>query len=529
LRSLNYILALALSLAATSILADEPPKIESSTFGGLKARSIGPAAMGGRIAAIDATSDSPSTVYAGAASGGVWKSTDDGTTYKPVFDDYTQSIGAIAIDPSHTDTVWVGTGESWVRNSVSVGTGVYKSTDAGASWSNAGLGDTEHIARIAVDPKAGDTAYVCATGHAWNSNEERGVFKTTDGGKTWKKILYVDANTGCSDLSLDPQMPNVLFAGMWQFRRQPDFFNSGGPGSGFYKSTDGGAHWTKLTTANGLPAGNLGRIAVAQAPSRPSVIYSLIEAKKTALYRSDDLGEHWKEVNDSFNVTVRPFYFARIVVDPTDYNRVYKPGLSLSYSTDGGSTFAAANIINGSSVHGDHHALWVNPKDPALMFLGTDGGLYESRDRGQHWRHVGVLPVSQFYHVAYDMDQRTTSTAACRTTARGWRPRARAKAWPTVTGAISAAATDSRSSPILSTPTTSTSSRRAAMLCACAAPPARTAKSRPMQPRASRSSASTGTRPSSPHPRRRASSTSARRPSSAPVTAATHGCASHPT
>ncbi len=402
MRSLKYLVL----LLAVPLLADDAAKLESSTLGGLRARSIGPAAMGGRISTIDGTGESPATVYAGAASGGVWKSTDGGFSFKPVFDEHTQSIGAIAIDPTNKETVWVGTGESWMRNSVSIGTGVYKTMDGGANWTSTGLADTEHIARIAVDPKAHDTVYVCATGHAWDGNEERGVFKTKDGGKTWTKILYVDANTGCSDLSLDPQMPNVLFAGMWQFRRQPDFFNSGGPGSGFYKSTDGGEHWTKLTAAaNGLPAGDLGRIAVAQAPSRPSVVYALVEAKKTALYRSDDLGEHWREVNDSFNVSVRPFYFARIVVDPLDYNRVYKPGLSLSYSVDGGSTFNGANIINGSSVHGDHHALWIHPKDPAQMFLGTDGGLYESRDRAVHFRHISVLPVSQFYHVAYDMDQ----------------------------------------------------------------------------------------------------------------------------
>jgi len=386
-------------LFALPLLAQDAVKLDSSTLGGLSARSIGPAVMGGRIAAIDGVGGSPATVWVGAASGGVWKSTDDGTTFKPVFDEHTQSIGAIAVDPSKSDTVWVGTGESWMRNSVSVGTGVYKTTDGGASWKLMGLEDSEHIARIAVDPKQGDTVYVCASGHLWNANEERGVFKTTDGGKTWKKILYVDADTGCSDIDLDPQMPNVLYAGMWQFRRQPDFFNSGGAGSALYKSTDGGEHWQKLS--NGIPAGHLGRIAIAVAPSRPSVIYALIESKKTALYRSDDLGEHWRAVNDSFNVTVRPFYFARLVVDPSDFNRVYKPGLSLTYSTDGGNSFTAGGM-SGGSAHSDHHALWINPKDTAEMFLGTDGGLYQSLDRAQHWTYRNVLPVSQFYHVAVD-------------------------------------------------------------------------------------------------------------------------------
>jgi photosystem II stability/assembly factor-like uncharacterized protein len=394
--------ALLVAALALPLFADDPIKLDSSTLGGLRARSIGPAAMGGRIAAIDGVGEMPPTVYVGAASGGVWKSTDDGTTFKPVFDEYTQSIGAIAVDPSKRDTVWVGTGESWMRNSVSVGTGVYKSTDGGGSWKLMGLEDSEHIARIAVDPKQSDTVYVCAAGHLWNSNDQRGVFKTTDGGKTWKKILYVDADTGCSDIDLDPQMPSVVYAGMWQFRRQPDFFSSGGAGSGFYKSTDGGEHWQKI--ANGMPSGHLGRIAVAVAPSRPSVVYALIESKKTALYRSDDLGEHWRAVNDSFNVAVRPFYFARLVVDPSDFNRVYKPGLNLTYSTDGGSSFNAPIAGGGGSVHSDHHALWINPKNPAELFEGTDGGLYHSLDRAQHWTYRNVLPVSQFYHVAVDND-----------------------------------------------------------------------------------------------------------------------------
>jgi len=398
LRKLS-LLALIAALALPA-LADDAVKIEPATFGGLRARSIGPAVMGGRIAAIDATSEAPSTIYVGAAGGGVWKSTDGGTTFKPVFDEYNQSIGAVAIDPNNKETVWVGTGESWMRNSVSVGSGVYKTTDGGSTWKPLGLDDTEHIARIAVSKKASDTAYVCATGHAWNANEQRGVFKTTDGGKTWKKILYVDQNTGCSDLQLDPEMPEIVYAGMWQFRRAPDFFSSGGPGSGLYKSTDGGEHWQKLT--NGIPAGNLGRIAVAVAPSRSSVLYSLIESKKTALYRSDDLGEHWRAVNDSFNVTVRPFYFARVVVDPTDYNRVWKPGYALTYSTDGGTTFTPT--FNGSAVHADHHALWISSRDPNEMLLGTDGGLFQSRDRGLHWNFLSVLPVSQFYHVTYDME-----------------------------------------------------------------------------------------------------------------------------
>ncbi|HEX2835586.1 MAG TPA: glycosyl hydrolase [Thermoanaerobaculia bacterium] len=388
---------LATLLLALPLFAQDDLKLDSSTFGGLRARSIGPAVMGGRIAAIDGTADSPSTIYVGAASGGVWKSTDGGTTFKPVFDEHNQSIGAIAIDPSKSSTVWAGTGESCVRNSVSIGDGVYKSTDGGATWNHLGLKDSEHIARIAVHPKNSDTAYVCATGHAWDANEERGVFRTSDGGRTWKKILYVDANTGCSDLALDPGEPNILYAGMWDYRRQPNLFRSGGPGSALYRSRDGGETWQTLT--NGLPAGEYGRIAVAIAPSRPSTVYALVESKKTALYRSDDLGEHWKEMNDAFNIQVRPFYFAHLAVDPKDHNRIYKPGLTLTFSEDGGKTFGGTGT---GRVHSDHHALWIHPKDPNVMLLGTDGGAYQSIDRGQHWRHLNVLPVSQFYHVNFD-------------------------------------------------------------------------------------------------------------------------------
>ncbi|HUO83470.1 MAG TPA: glycosyl hydrolase [Thermoanaerobaculia bacterium] len=392
-------LLILVALFTPALCAEETPKAGAFVFGEIKARPIGPAVMGGRIAALDATPGSPSTIWVGAASGGVWKSIDDGTTFKPVFDKYTQSIGAIAIDPSSADTVWVGTGESWVRNSVSIGTGVYRTTDGGESWTVMGLGDTQHISRILVHPKKSDTVYVCATGHLWDANQERGVFRTTDGGKNWEKILYVDANTGCSDLAIDPQEPGILYAGMWQFRRYPDFFESGGAGSGLHKSTDGGKSWTKIQ--KGLPEGMLGRIAVAVSPSRPSVLYALVEAKKTGMYRSNDFGSSWEQVNTGFNVTVRPFYFALVVVDPTDYNRVYKPGLSLGISSDGGKSFNAP-LGFGGGVHSDHHALWIDPRNPSVLLLGTDGGLYRSSDRGGTWHFLNSLPISQFYQVSVD-------------------------------------------------------------------------------------------------------------------------------
>lgn len=392
-------------LAGVSIDAAETSiEIDSATFGGLRARAIGPAVMSGRISAIDAIATHPVTVWIGSASGGVWKSDNAGVTFKPVFDDHTQSIGAIRVDPSDPETVWVGTGETWVRNTVSVGDGVYRTANGGDTWEHLGLENTERIAKIAVDPTDGETVYVCATGHLWNANPERGVYKTTDGGSTWEQIFFIDDNTGCADLDMDPQEPRILYAAMWQFRRSPDFFTSGGPGSGLYRSTDGGETWSELT--NGLPEGEKGRIAVAIAPSRPAVVYATVESEDTALYRSDDLGSSWKRTDDSMNVQMRPFYFSELVVDPTDHNRVYKPSFTLTVSTDGGDTFSGlfgAGFTFGA-VHPDHHALWINPSNPHQLILGTDGGVYVSYDRAQNWRHVRSLPVSQFYHVSHDME-----------------------------------------------------------------------------------------------------------------------------
>ncbi|HYG61045.1 MAG TPA: glycosyl hydrolase, partial [Thermoanaerobaculia bacterium] len=279
--------------------------------------------------------------------------------------------------------------------------GVYRSTDAGETWQRVGLEASERVARIAVHPKDGNVVWVCATGALWSSHPERGVYKTADGGKSWKRVLGVDADTGCSDLAVDPQDPRILYAGMWQFRRTPWSFDSGGAGSGLYKSTDGGETWRELE--KGLPAGEKGRIAVAVAPSRPSVVYTLVEAEKTALYRSDDVGESWAEVNSSFTVSGRPFYFALVVVDPTDFDRVYKPGFTLGVSSDGGRSFGSPFSSFENSVHSDHHALWIDPRNPQHLLLGTDGGLYISYDRGRRWRMVRGLPISQFYRVSYDM------------------------------------------------------------------------------------------------------------------------------
>lgn len=386
--------------AQTEAPKPDVPKIDSETFAGLDARPIGPAVMSGRIASMDVVTEGGRlTIYVGSASGGVWKSVNGGTTFKPVFDKHTQSIGAVTIDPSNPKTVWVGTGESWVRNSVSTGTGIYKTTDGGDNWERMGLADSERISRILVDPKSSSTAYACATGHLWDANPERGLFKTTDGGKTWQKVLFVDENTGCAMAAMDPQEPKILYAAMWQFRRKPYTFTSGGPGSGLFKSTDGGATWKKLS--KGLPEGELGRAGVAVAPSRPSVVYAVVEAKNSALFRSEDFGETWAEMNSGANIVGRPFYFAHLFADPKDYNRVYKPGTGLVVSDDGGKTFSGI----AGSVHSDFHAMWINPANPEQLFVGTDGGLYASEDRGNNWRFIANLPLSQFYHVSYDMDQ----------------------------------------------------------------------------------------------------------------------------
>ncbi len=374
-------------------------KIDSYIFGGMKARAIGPAVMSGRITSIDVVNNDKNIIYVGTAGGGVWKSESGGITFFPIFDEHTQSIGTLKIDQSNPKTVWVGTGEHNVRNSVSVGTGIYKTIDGGESWQFMGLGNSERISSIQIDPHNSNTVYVGVLGHLWNANEERGVYKTTDGGKTWKHILRVNENTGCSSLSMDPNNPKILYAGMWEFMRQPHTFNSGGPGSNLYRSIDGGETWEILR--KGLPEGNLGRITVSVAPSRPNIIYAIVEAEKTALYRSDDLGHNWKEMNSSQSVAGRPFYFGHLYVDPKNHDRVYKPGQSLSISENGGRTFSG----RGGGVHPDHHAIWVNPDETRHILLGTDGGIYESRDRGGTWIFYKNLPVSQFYRVSYDMDR----------------------------------------------------------------------------------------------------------------------------
>ena len=410
--TLSFLLALitfpSLASAQTTTV-----KVDSDTISGLGARNIGSAAMSGRIAAIDAVQEGQRlTVFIGTASGGVWKSFNGGTTFKPVFDKQpVQSIGAVTIDPKNPKVIWVGTGESWTRNSVSVGDGVYKSVDGGENWTNMGLHDSERIAKILVNPNQTNTVYVCAPGKLWSDSDERGLYKTNDGGKTWTKILKgANASTGCSMISMDPTHPDTIYAGMWDFRRKGWTFRSGGDGpnafsgSGLFKSTDGGASWTELTSPNavGLPPKPWGRSAVAIAPSKASTVYITIEAEipRDGLYRSDDSGKTWKQLDRSQNMIWRPFYFANLIVDPKDENKVYKPDGSLIASNDGGQSFS--NISGGA--HGDFHDVWINPNNTDHVITGDDGGVWYSYDGGNRWWKGENLPVSQFYHVSVDMD-----------------------------------------------------------------------------------------------------------------------------
>lgn len=392
-------LAISLLMISSHLFGQTSPVFDKNTLGELKARQIGPATMSGRISCLDAVNRDPNILYVGAASGGLWKSTNGGTTFKPVFDEHNPSIGAITIDQNHPDTIWVGTGETWVRNSVSVGDGIYKTLDGGKTWKNLGLERTERISKILINPDNPDHVYVAALGTLWAPNQDRGVFKTEDGGKTWIKLLFIDENTGCSDLAIDFENPDILYAGMWNFRRKPYQFHSGGESGGLFKSADGGKTWSKIT--NDLPKGVVGRVSVVVSPVNPNLVWTLIESANTALFRSNDQGKTWKMMNDSKVVSERPFYFSLLIPDPVDTNRLYKPGYTLNMSDDGGKTFTFP-FVTGGNFHSDVHALWIAPLDNRILYLGTDGGLYISRDRGKHWSFCRNLPISQFYHAQPD-------------------------------------------------------------------------------------------------------------------------------
>jgi len=380
-------------------------QLDMKLLADMKPRNIGPAGMSGRITAIDVVINNPQIIYAGSASGGLWKSESGGIDWQPVMDSVSiQSIGAVAIDQANPDVVWVGTGEGNPRNSLTGGYGLYRSLDAGKTWQSMGLEKTRNIHRIIVDKTNSNVVYVGAIGSPWGEHPERGVYKTTDGGKSWKKILYVDEKTGLADLVVDANNPNKLIAAMWEHRRKPWTFNSGGPGSGIYITVDGGDNWKKLTDKDGIPKGELGRVGLAISPSNPKRVYALIEAKKNGFYRSDDGGYTWKKMNEDLKtIGNRPFYYSDIAVDPVNENRVYSIYTYINVSEDGGKSFkqwAASYVLRG--IHPDHHAFWIHPTDANFIIEGNDGGLNITRDRGVNWRFAENIPVAQFYHINVD-------------------------------------------------------------------------------------------------------------------------------
>lgn len=394
-------LSLLLCLFGAFLFAQDLP--DQEYFEALAPRNIGPAGMSGRVTAIDVDLSNPEIIYVGTASGGVWKSTDGGIKWRPIFEDQPlQAIGSIKVNQTNTDEIWVGTGEGNPRNSHNTGQGLYRSRDAGDTWELVGLENTRNIHRIIVHRDNPDVVYVGAMGSIWGPNEERGVFRTTDGGDSWEHVLKIADGVGIADLVVDPTNPDKLLAAMWEFDRDPWYFNSGGPQSGLYVTYDGGDNWTKRTAEDGLPKGDLGRIGLAIAPSEPNIIYALVEAKINGLYKSTDGGKKWKLVSEK-NIGNRPFYYAELYVDPVNENRIYNLYTYVSLSEDGGKTFKVI-LDYGTNVHPDHHAFWVHPNDPNYLIEGNDGGLNISRDRGKTWRFVTNIPAAQFYHINHDMD-----------------------------------------------------------------------------------------------------------------------------
>lgn len=400
-KMLNHMKKLLFLLLLSVPVLLSAQKIDVKQLEGLKIRNIGPAGMSGRVTAIDVNLSNTDIIFVGSASGGVWKTTGGGVSWEPVFDDQpTQSIGAIAINQRNPSEIWVGTGEGNPRNSHNSGEGIYKSLDGGKTWKRMGLESTKTIHRIIIHRDNPDIVFAAAMGSIWGPNPERGVYKTTDGGKTWKLVLSVNDRSGCADLVVDPANPNKLVAAMWEYGRQPWTFNSGGPGSGIYVSHDGGETWEKRTEKDGLPKGDLGRVGLAFATNKPNIVYAIVEAEENALYRSDDAGFTWRKTT-SENIGGRPFYYHEIFVDPKNENRVYSLHTYLNRSEDGGRSF---ETWIGWTVHLDHHAFWIHPDNPDYLITGNDGGLNISRDGGKTWRFIENLPLGQFYHVNFDMD-----------------------------------------------------------------------------------------------------------------------------
>ena len=369
-------------------------------------RNIGPGGMSGRVTSIDVVHSNPDIMFSGTASGGLWKSTSGGIKWTPIFEnEATASIGAIAIQQSNPSVIWVGTGEGNPRNSLNGGYGIYKSLDGGKNWLLMGLEKTRHIHRVIIHPTNPDIVYAAAIGSPWGEHKERGVYKTINGGETWTKILYTNPKSGAADLVMDPQNPNKLIAAMWEHKRDPWFFSSGGEGSGMYITYDGGETWKQKTSEEGLPDGELGRIGIAIAQNKPEIIYALIEANKNGLYKSMDGGDTWKLVSENMDeIGNRPFYYAEIYVDPQNENRLFSIFTYVNVSEDGGKSFnqlmPAYGVSNG--IHPDHHAWWIHPTNGNFMVDGNDGGMNITKDGGSTWRFIGNLPVAQFYHINVD-------------------------------------------------------------------------------------------------------------------------------
>ncbi|MFT5384494.1 MAG: photosystem II stability/assembly factor-like uncharacterized protein, partial [Saprospiraceae bacterium] len=395
-RALFYLLLLPACLFSQEINLDHLKE-------GIPIRNIGPAGMSGRVTAIDVDLSNDQHIYIGTASGGVWKSESGGIRWEPIFDEAPiQAIGSIKINQKNPSEIWVGTGEGNPRNSMNTGEGIFKSIDGGKTWKNMGLEKSRVIHRIIIDKYDSNIVYAGVTGAPWGSSEDRGVYKTTDGGKTWKKVLYVNDQTGVADMVVDPTNPNKLIVAMWEFGRTPWFFNSGGKGSGMYVTFDGGENWKKITEKDGLPKGELGRIGLAIAPSMPNLVYALVEAKENGLYKSTDGGLKWSLVSKK-DIGNRPFYYSEIYVDPQNENRIWNLWSYVSKSEDGGKTFKTI-LDYGKGVHPDHHAFWIHPDNPDYLIDGNDGGMNISRDRGENWDFIDNIPVAQFYHINYDMD-----------------------------------------------------------------------------------------------------------------------------
>lgn len=397
----KLLLALTPLLVVAPAAAQEARAFTSTQLTELHFRSIGPAVMGGRVHEVAALPDDPSTVYVATASSGLWKSTNKGTTWTSIFEGQaTSSFGDVAIAPSDHDIIWAGTGEQNNRQSSTWGNGVYRSTDGGETWAHLGLEKTRSIGRVLVDPRDADVAWVAALGNLWKPSPERGVYKTTDGGRTWDKVLYVDTLTGIVDMVMDPTDPNTVYAAAYQRLRQPCCFNGGGPGSAIYKTTDGGAHWTELT--DGLPAGGKGRIGLAISKQNPDLLYAIVEhATDGGFYRSTDAGAHWTRMSDT---NARPMYYSAIFVDPTDDQRIYMMGRYFRQSEDGGQTWRIMPTEPAYDVglKGDYHTLWIDPHDTKHFYLAGDGGVYESWDRGATYVRLNNLPITQFYGIGVD-------------------------------------------------------------------------------------------------------------------------------